>query len=133
MTRRVFLYRRGDGNDGNFPRSVVELSEGDSSFAALQALVVNDYVSGGSRRRWIAANLEIDGEPDNPQACISYGPRGACAINEGAWLTAELQQLESQDYESPRQVVSGIYVEIIPIREALDKGARQILDNPRNT
>jgi hypothetical protein len=124
--RRVFMYRRGDGNEGNFRRAVVELSEGDSTYAALRALVVNDYISGRSRRYWIARNLEVDGEPDHPYAIIYEGPHGESAYG-AAWLTAELEPLDPADYAEKSQVSGGCYVDVTPIRDALDKGARAIL------
>jgi len=126
--RRVFAYRRGDGNDGNFRQSVIELAPGDNAYSALRALVLNDFISGRSRRRFIARHLETDGEPEAPQAVIYEGPRGEVANNGAAWLSAELEPLEPGDYADGFQVDSGCYVRPIPIRKALDKGARAILE-----
>ena len=94
---KLYLYRRGDGNEGNLPRNLVALRDTECPFAALHALVVNDCIPGRSRRRWIAKNLEVDGEAEyGVSACISYGPRGEQAF-ESAWLTAELEPLTEDE------------------------------------
>ena len=74
---KTYLYRRGDGNEGNFPRSIVDLDDNESPYAALRALVVNDYIAGKRVRRHIIRTIEIDGEADyGVLATVYEGPSG---------------------------------------------------------
>lgn len=120
---RTYLYRRGDGNDGNHARMVVDLADGDCPFAALRALVINDYISGRYRRRFIARNLEIDGEAENVLGIVYIGPCGDTAYG-AAWLTASLDLLDEADAEYYRED-AGLYRG--GIKTVLDRGARAIL------
>lgn len=117
-----YLYRRGDGNEGNFIRALVELSDADNPYAALKALLVNDYIPGKSRRRYIAKHVQIDGEADySIYATVYQGPRGEMAF-DAAWLTAELQRLDEKDAEYYRDsnIHSG------DLKSMLDRGAWQM-------
>jgi hypothetical protein len=99
-----WVFRKGDGNEGNFPRCVVRLGERDCPYAALKALVVNEYVAGHRVRRHVIRNVEIDGEAEyGIHATVHEGPRGETAFG-AAWLTAELQLADESDddYESYR-------------------------------
>jgi hypothetical protein len=92
-----YLFRKGDGNEGNFPRFVVELGERDCPYAALKALVVNQYIGGRSVRRHVARNIEVDGEAEyGIHATVYEGPHGEQAFG-AAWLTAELQPADDDD------------------------------------
>lgn len=95
----TFLYRRGNGNEGNFPRHLVELNPGEE-WSALAALVENDFIAGHHRRRWIREHLEIDGDGGEygVHAVISEGPRHATEMG-AAWLTAELQHVAAADLD----------------------------------
>ncbi len=115
----AYLYRRGNGNEGNFIRSIVTLADGECPFAALRALIVNDYIPGKSRRRWIASNLEIDGDEINTHAVIYEGPHGETDFG-AAWLTAELQQLDEKDAAYYRDTNLQCWD---TLRGALDRGA----------
>jgi len=91
MSYNVYEYRRGDGNDGNFVRAHVRLPDGANVYAALEALTLNDYVSGRYTRRFIRANMNVDGEPEYGVHLTVYeGPRRATAFG-AAWLTSELR------------------------------------------
>lgn len=93
----TYLYRRGDGNEGNYPRYLITLADSDNAYAALPALLANDYIAGKRVRRHIIANTEIDGEPEfGLSATVYEGPEGEQAFG-AAWLTAELQPLSSDD------------------------------------
>lgn len=119
----LFLYRRGDGNEGNFARRVVEIPDDVCLASALHALVVNDYTSGHSRRRWISKHLvtDTDGREYGARAEIYQGPRGEMAY-ECCWLTAELEPVE------PKDGMAGYYrQDPIDLHKALDKGARALL------
>jgi hypothetical protein len=95
----IYLYRRGDGNEGNFKRFLVELKTTDCPYAALRALLANDYIAGRNTRRHIIANTEIDGEAEfGLHATVYEGPKGESAF-DAAWLTAELQPVEDAEYE----------------------------------
>lgn len=112
----LFLYRKGDGNDGNFPRYVVEIPDTICLASALHALVVNDYISGHHRRRWISKHLETytDDREYGARAEIYQGPRGIMAY-DSCWLTAELQPIVPKDCQ------------VMELSAALDKGARALL------
>lgn len=111
----LYQYRRGDGNEGNFVRGVVSLSEKDCPFAALRALVPNDYIAGRRVRRHIIRTIEIDGEPEFGISAMCYdGPNGEQAFG-AAWLTAELQPIPESD--------AGDYPNARTLRELLDAPA----------
>lgn len=94
---RAYLFRLGDGNEGNYPQFAVTLSESDNPYAALAALVANRYIAGKRVRKHIMRNVEIDGEADyGIHATVYEGPEGEQAFG-AAWLTAELQPLSSDD------------------------------------
>jgi hypothetical protein len=114
---QVYLYRRGDGNEGNFPRNWVRLAEGQCPYAALVALVANDYRAGCYTRRFIMANLETDGEPDyGIGATVHEGPQGEQAFG-AAWLTAELEPYTDEEFaRSP-----GLFA--LSLRDSLDRAA----------
>lgn len=86
----IYLYRRGNGNDGNFARHFVDLTDHDVH-EALKALVVNDYIGGSKTRKHITANIAVDGEAEyGLSAYVSEGPKGETEFG-AAWITAELQ------------------------------------------
>ncbi len=95
--QNVFLYRRGNGNEGNFPRAVMKLREEDNPFEALAALVENDFITGRKTRFYVRNNVEIDGEAEfGIQATVYEGPEGETEFG-AAWITAELQPLDEDD------------------------------------
>jgi len=86
----TWLYRRGDGNEGNYPRFNVILEHGQSPYAAIAAIVANRYIAGSRTRRYIVKNTEIDGEAEfGILATVYDGPKGEQAFG-AAWITAEL-------------------------------------------
>ena len=98
INSKFYLYRRGNGNEGNFERALVEVTT-DNAYNALKALVCNDYIEGSDTRKYIEANLEIDGEETYTiYAHISEGPQGQTEFGS-AWLTAELTYLQGKDLE----------------------------------
>lgn len=112
-----YLYRRGDGNDGNFPRCMIALTDDQNPYAALAALVAGDFIIGHSTRRHVMANIETEGEPDyGILATVYEGPQGEQSFG-AAWLTAELEPMSADDVESSRH--SGPY----SLREYLDDAA----------
>lgn len=114
-----FLYRRGDGNEGNYPRCVVELKPTDSPWAALRALVVNDYIPGKRVRRHIIATIEVEGEAEHGlQAWVHEGPDGEQAFG-AAYTTAELEPLDAAGVEH----YAGQGMQSRPLREYLDRAA----------
>lgn len=120
---RFYQYRRGDGNDGNWPRELIEIEQGEDLGAALKALVVNDFIAGSSRRRWIAAHLEIEGEENHPTATIYEGPKGVTAFG-AAWMTAELEPLSLADAQH-LMIKRSVGPKLL--RTYLDKGALRLL------
>lgn len=114
----TYLYRRGDGNDGNFPQFLVTLSDEQNPYAALAALVVSDFKIGHATRRYVIKHIETDGEPDyGISAWVHEGPKGEQAFG-AAWITAELQPVGADDAEH----YSGRY-STHTLREALDSAA----------
>ena len=86
----VWLYRLGDGNEGNYPRFNVILEHGQSPYAAIAALVANRYIAGSRTRRYIVKNTDVDGEAEyGILATVYEGPKGEQAFG-AAWITAEL-------------------------------------------
>jgi len=87
---KTYLFRAGDGNDGNFPRHTVNLEPTDYPFAALRALVLNMYKEGPTRQH-IADTITTDGEAEyGVLATVYEGPNGEQAFG-AAWITAELE------------------------------------------
>lgn len=114
-----YLYRRGNGNDGNFARLVVVLKSTDSPFAALRALVANDYIPGKKVRRHIIKTIEVDGEAEHGVIATVYeGPDDETEFG-AAYITAELEPLDDKGREHYRDQCLFSY----PIREVLDRGA----------
>lgn len=115
-----YLYSRGDGNEGNFVRAIIELKDEQSPWAALPALVANDYIAGKRVRKHIIRNIQTDGEADyGIYATVYEGPDGEDAFG-AAWLTAELQPLmpEDVDYYTGRPGMQSQ-----TLRDALDPAA----------
>jgi hypothetical protein len=114
-----YLYRRGDGNEGNFPRAMIELKTEECPYAALRALVANDYIPGRRVRLHIMRNIETDGEPEHGiLATVHEGPEGEQAFG-AAWLTAELEPLTPEDvshYEGQRFTLRSL-------RDSVDRAA----------
>ena len=118
----TFLYRRGNGNEGNFPRFLVDLKDGDSPYAALKALVANDYIAGKRARRHIVRNVEIDGEPEfSIHATVYDGPDGETEFG-AAYLTAELQPVTAEDLAHYEDNGTSRY----PVRRVLDNAALKL-------
>lgn len=117
----TYLYRRGDGNEGNFPRAIIDVAETENPYAAIRALLANDYISGRKVRRHIIARTEIDGEADHAlYATVHEGPNGESAYG-AAWITADMSPVTEDDaaecyYTLPRMT----------LRDALDTGARRL-------
>lgn len=117
-----YLYRKGNGNDGAFARAVYEIADNLRVEAVLRALVINDYIPGRSRRRWIARNLEIDNDESRADAVVYSGPRGETEFG-AAWLVASLERLDDDDdaaYYRDHGMDRG------NVLECLDRGARAI-------
>ena len=111
----LYLYRVGNGNDGNYPVGYVDLQPNQCPFAALRAMVLDRYRY-GSVRRFVARNLQVDGEAEyGVNATVYEGPRGETHFG-AAWITAELEPAESDDCPNvPR----------LEFPACLDRGARQ--------
>lgn len=89
-----FLYRLGDGNEGNYPRFYVRVQNDVCPYRYLAACVANRYIAGTRTRRYIVANLQTDGEPEYGIGATVYeGPKGEQAFG-AAWITAEFEPVE---------------------------------------
>ena len=114
---KIYLYRKGDGNEGNYPRGFIRLSDNECPYAALAALVANDYRVGHYVRRFIIKHIETDGEPDyGIRATVYEGPEGEQAFG-AAWITAELEPYTPEEFaRSP-----GLFAQ--SLRDSLDRAA----------
>mgnify|MGYP000957781055 CR=1 FL=1 len=122
----LYLYRRGNGNEGNFARLVVEITDNENPYSALKALVANDYIAGTRTRRHIAANIEVDGEAEfGVHAVVYEGPEGEQAFG-AAWLTAELQPISAGDFRDCYYNLGAENEKPWTLRGILDRGAKQI-------
>lgn len=89
----TYLFRAGDGNEGNFPRFAVILTPEQCPFAALKALVLNQYKL-GPMRDYIESKIDVDGEAEfGVHAAVYEGPDGESAFG-AAWITAELEPID---------------------------------------
>ncbi len=94
--RNVFLYRRGNGNDGDFPRTLVKLNNKDNAYVAIRALVANEFIAGSATRRFILENIIVTGEVEYAvHAMVDEGPNGENAFG-ASWLTASLEPVTNQ-------------------------------------
>lgn len=113
---RTYLYRRGDGNEGNFVRFLVILTDKDDPYAALRALVANDYIA---ERRHIIQNIDVNGDAEySLHAAVHEGPEGERAF-DAAWLTADLQRVSEADKET----FVGLGQQVYELRKVLDNAA----------
>lgn len=86
-----YLYRTGDGNEGNFPRFIVDCSTAPDAcpFEILRELALSEF--NPEWRAWAADALHLDGDAEHGvYATIYEGPDGEEAYG-AAWFTAELQ------------------------------------------
>ena len=115
----IYLFRRGNGNDGNFPRFFVKLTDDQCPYAALAALCVSERIPGSRTRRYIQREIETDGDREyGIRACISDGPNGETDFG-ATWLTAELEPYTAEEFErSP-----GLFPQTL--RDSLDRYARK--------
>lgn len=97
---KTYLYRSGDGNEGNFPRHPITLTDTDCPFAAIKALLVNEYQIGSPARAHIEAEVQADGEAEfGVSAWVHEGPEGESAFG-AAWRTAQLEPADPDDSAS---------------------------------
>lgn len=97
---RLYCYRLGDGNEGNYPCHLVRIENPQCPYRTIAALVANRYISGSTTRRHIVRNTQTEGEPEfGITATVYEGPRGEQAFG-AAWITAELEPCGMADYPS---------------------------------
>lgn len=111
-----YLYRVGNGNEGNYTKAVVELTD-ECPYAALAALVSDRYIPGSQTRKYVERNIEVYGDPDHLLAEIYEGPQGQTDFG-ASWLTAELHLLTEKDVIYYTRTVDSF-----PLKEALDDRA----------
>jgi hypothetical protein len=116
----TFLYRRGNGNGGNYIRAMVTLTDSECPYAALAALVANDYIPGKRVRSHIMRTIETDGEAEyGIHATVYEGPDSETEF-DAAYITAELQPLDDRDLAHYK---AQSLTEYDTLRGALDRGA----------
>ena len=112
----TYLYRLGDGNEGNYPRFFVELKSTDCPYAAIAAIVANRYIARSKTRRHIVRNIETDGEPEfSINATVYEGPNGETAF-DAAWITAEFEPATESE-------ISDSDMRVYRLRDMLDRAA----------
>jgi hypothetical protein len=118
-TLKRFLFRKGDGNEGNFPRFIVSLTPDQSPFHALAALLANEYIARTKTRRHILSRVETDGDAEYGVNAVVYeGPKGERAF-DAAWLTASLEPLDESDLVFYKDRATSEYT----LRQVLDNAA----------
>ena len=117
---RYYEYRLGNGNDGCYPRAIIELEDNENPYAAIKAFVVNRYIVGSKTRKYISKNIEIDGEKEYTiYATVYEGPKGETEIG-AAWLCAEMRHIPEDDMDDYAEY------ERWTLSETLDRGAMMI-------
>lgn len=120
MESKTYLYRRGNGNEGNYSRALVTLAADECPFSALRALVANDYIPGRRVRLHIMRSIVVDGDAEHGiSAAVYEGPKGETEFGD-AWITAELEPCTSQDVRFYEGQCLRHYK---TLRAALDRGA----------
>jgi hypothetical protein len=105
---KSYLYRSGNGNEGNYRRHVVTLTDTDCPFAAVAALLVNEYQAGTDTRAHIMAEVQTDGEPEFGTAAMVYeGPHGETEFG-AAWRTAELEPMEPSELDPLENLLADV-------------------------
>lgn len=95
--KKTYLFRIGNGNDGNFPRVLVNIASDEDAYTAIKALVANEYIIGSKTRKHILDNIEVHGDDDfTIYADVLEGPNGETHFGN-AWLTASLERIENQE------------------------------------
>ena len=101
---KTYLFRLGDGNEGNYPRHLINIAPDQCPYRALKALVLNRYVL-GPVRDYLATAIETDGEPEHGISAWAHeGPQGEQAFG-AAWITAEL---EPADFDPDADTLSDV-------------------------
>lgn len=113
----LFLFRRGDGNNGNHPRFFVDIADDQNPWAALHALCVSESIPTSRARRHIMRCMETDGDKEyGVSGWIHQGPDGEDVFG-AAWLTAELEPYTEDEFEKAN-------LARYALRDALDYMAR---------
>lgn len=114
-----YEYRIGNGNDGCYPKSIIELEDGEDPYAAIKAFVINRYIVGSRTRKYISKNIEIDGDDLTIYATVYKGPKGETEFG-AAWLCAEMRHIPEDELKG----YTGYERWTLP--ESLDRGAMMI-------
>lgn len=121
---KFFIYRAGNGNEGNYPQFAVSIPCGGlrNPAAALKALVCNRYIPGTRTRAYVSRAFESDAfDSDRASGVIYEGPHRETEFG-AAWLTAELEPMSETEFKNyPGHTYT--------LRDALDIGARRIYRN----
>lgn len=97
---RTYLYRSGNGNDGDFAHHIIALDQSESPFAAIKALLANEYQTRTATRRHVMRHAESDGDSEYGVHVVVYEDReGVGSYNGGAWRTGTLEPLTDHDAE----------------------------------
>lgn len=124
----IYLYRLGDGNEGNYPRALVNIADDECPFAGIAALVVNRYIPGSRTRRYIMREIQTYGEREyGISATVYEGPNGEQAF-DSSWITAELEPLTDADVKH----YEGQGMRVATLRESLDRGALMFYRKKKN-
>ena len=95
----TYLYRQGNGNEGNYPQFFVTLADDVNPWHAIHALMVNRYIPNTKTRSHVMRNAHTEGEEQHGILGTVYeGPRGEQAF-DSAWLTAELEPATDDDVQ----------------------------------
>lgn len=122
MAYHYFLFRRGDGNEGCFPRFIVRLTDKQNAYAALPALLANEYIARCRVRRHIIAQTVIDGDVEyGLDATVYEGPEGETAFG-AAWVCAQLEPLTAEDLAFWKDRATSE----MSLRQALDPAAYRL-------
>ena len=108
-----FLLKTGNGNDGCFPRCIIEFEEGESPFAFMDVVIANMFIPGHRARSHAYKNTMVDGELDYTiYATMHENFRGES--NMGAAHTCVELHSDTEGYED---------FFIYKVKEYLDHGA----------
>ncbi len=95
---QIYVFRRGDGFEGNFGTLLIRLEDKDEPSAALCALIANGFPENGYVRRYVTKNTSVSGNREQGfHAVVSAGPDGEKATGDAAWLTAEMLPVENKE------------------------------------
>lgn len=121
MTKEYVLFM-GNGNDGEWPRDVITMEDGDCPYSFMDVVIANIFISRHRARSHAYKNVMVDGEAEYAiHATLHEGYQGEMDMG-AAYKTARLEPHKDDAYEDFHKS---------SIKEYLDRGAFMMYNKKR--